>query len=68
MEIFGPFMSKNGTFWAINKKQKLVHGSPRGVPEWDLSDIAITIPIYWDSGDKTQNKSFLHFREPPFFA
>ena len=32
------------------------------------SDIAIKIAIYWHSGDNTQNKSFLHFREPPFFA
>ena len=69
---FGPFWTnfraKNRAFWAIGQKQKLVHGSPRGVPKWDLSDIAIKIAIDHHWGDITQYKSLFHYGEPPFLA
>ena len=59
--------AKNRAFWAIGQKQKLVHGSPRGVPKWDLSDIAIRITIDHHYGDITQYKSLLQYGEPHFW-
>ena len=65
---FGPMLVKNRPYQAKGQKQKLVHRSPRGVLEWDLSDIAIRITLDHHCGDKTQFKSFFHYRESPFLV
>ena len=69
LDRFGPNLGpKNRAFWAIGQKQELVHGSPMGVPKWDLSDIAIRIAIYHHWVDITQFKSLFHYGKSPFLA